>query len=172
MFKISAIKCILLLGSFRPLAYKVAGFTLLTGNYGPEIIGGEDTHGVSQGAGAGAEFSRDSTIPAQSSDIYWGLEFLSPIKGRVSINRDPPWTDVKFFSGKVMLAVVNAFAVVFVVEISGIEDGPVLVLSGAGGIVSFVVSLGFDGIFILGMTCVHSLTGLGWSFSLVGRCCP
>ena len=41
--------------------------TLLTLDYGPEILRGEDADGLTQGAGT--EFSSDSAAPGNSTDI-------------------------------------------------------------------------------------------------------
>ena len=64
--------------------------TLLTVEYGPEILRGEDADGLTQGAGA--ELSCNSVIPGDSSDIQRESHFQGPIKGGVNQNRNPPGT--------------------------------------------------------------------------------
>ena len=61
--------------------------TLLTVNYGPEILGGEDADGLMQGTGT--EFSSNLAVPGNSSDIQGVLQVLGPIKTGMNINRDP-----------------------------------------------------------------------------------
>ena len=47
--------------------------TLLTGDYGPEILRGEDADGLTQGTGT--EFSANSAVPGNSFDIHGVRQF-------------------------------------------------------------------------------------------------
>ena len=47
--------------------------TLLSVDYGPEILRGEDTDGLAEGTGI--EFSGNSAVPGNSSDIYGIIQF-------------------------------------------------------------------------------------------------
>ena len=63
-----------LLESLNPLTFKLQGLessvplTLLSVDYGPEILRGEDADGLTQGTGA--ELSANSVVPGNSPDIH------------------------------------------------------------------------------------------------------
>ena len=88
-FLSSSSKRVYLLESLSPLTFKVANLepsiplTLLTVDYGPEILRGKDADGLTQGTGA--KLSVNSVIPGNSANIHGnGFLFRLLVFGMVS----------------------------------------------------------------------------------------
>ena len=62
--------------------------TLLSVDYGTEILRCEDADGLT--LGTGAEFCCKPVVPGDSSEIYGKLQLKGPIKRGVNKNRDQP----------------------------------------------------------------------------------